>query len=163
MVLTPMLRPWRRKSRYHRADVVRMFPDYGDTVLWYPNPVPYNESGLDAALVAELRAWEASYYACLDDFEWRNRKLESAFNAQGARLAGRVAGALGSMFAVALPDGRIVRASGPPTSPAAAAAFSAIAAQQRPEQERIVRIRRDSATLPWSAAAPMAAGEEDRM
>ena len=114
----------RRMAPYKRTDVVRMFPDYAGTVLWYGGgPVDYEDAHLPAGLVADLEAWEASYYDGLDDeMEWRSRDLARAYAAQGAELARRVAEALGSAFVIH-GDGGKARSDGPPTSPEAAAAF----------------------------------------
>jgi len=68
----------RRMAPYQRSDVVRMFPEYcHDGALWYAGAgVSYESCGLDPALVADLRAWEAAYFDGLDDeLEWRSREL----------------------------------------------------------------------------------------
>ena len=66
---------------------MRMFPDYAGTVLWYGGgPVDYEEAHLPAGLVAYLEAWEASYYAGLDEaMEWRSRDLELGLCGLGRR------------------------------------------------------------------------------
>ena len=110
-----------------RAVVVQMYPDYAGTVLWCSLDVDYAESGLEEDLVADLRAWEAAYYAGLDDFSWRSPELERRHRAEGHALARRVAGALGEDFVVEC-GGRTFRGKGPARTPAAAAAFGALAA-----------------------------------
>jgi len=40
----------------YATTVVRLFPDYAGSVLWFPNPVPYEETLLDAHLITDLRA-----------------------------------------------------------------------------------------------------------
>ena len=42
-----------------RDDLVRLFPDYADTVISFPYPVDYADTGLDDDLVTDLRRWEA--------------------------------------------------------------------------------------------------------
>src|ERR1700712_4426910 len=77
--------------------VVRVFPDYADTVLWFaPGPVSYEESHLTEGLVAEMVKWEATYYANLTDlFEWREEADLLAFDEEGLKLANRLAEELG--------------------------------------------------------------------
>lgn len=67
--------------------VVRLFPDYANTVLWFPYPVDYADSRLDDDLVADLRDWEDSYDAGRDKYRWRSRELERAFESRGVLLA----------------------------------------------------------------------------
>jgi hypothetical protein len=137
---------------YQRSDVVRMFPDFAGTVLWYGGgPVDYDDAHLPAGLVADLEAWEASYYDGLDDeMDWRSRNLEKAHAAQGAELARRVADALGSAFVIQ-GDGGKARSDSPPTSPEAAAAFTALADVEEAEYNDRARMVAEGAELSWSA------------
>jgi hypothetical protein len=139
-------------ASYKRSDVVGMFPDYAGSVLWYGGgPVDYEDAHLPAGLVADLQAWEASYYDGLDDeMEWRSRGLEKAYAARGAELARRVAEALGSAFVIR-GDGGKARSDGPPTSPEAAAAFSALADDEEAEYTERARMVAEGAALSWSA------------
>jgi len=145
----------RRMAPYKRSDVVRMFPDYAGTVLWYGGgPVDYEDAHLPAGLVADLEAWEASYDDGLDDeLEWCSRDLAKAHEAQGAELARRVAEALGSAFVIQGDGGR-VRSDGPPTSPEAAAAFTALADAEEAEYNDRARMVAEGAELSWSAYPP---------
>ena len=145
----------RRMAAYKRSDVVRMFPDYAGTVLWYGGgPVDYEDAHLPGGLVADLEAWEALYYDGLDDeMEWRSRDLEKAHAAQGAELARRVAEALGSHFVIQGDGGR-ARSDGPPTSPDAAAAFTALADEEEAEYNERARMVAEGAELSWSAYPP---------
>ncbi|MCU1479853.1 MAG: hypothetical protein JWQ19_639 [Subtercola sp.] len=70
--------------------VVRVFPDYAETVLWFaPGPVSYEESHLTDTLVAEMIEWEAAYYASLTElFEWRTGVDIFDFDKKGLRLFG---------------------------------------------------------------------------
>ena len=114
----------------------------------------YESCGLDPALIADLRAWEAAYFDGLDDeLEWRSRELETGHRAEGVRLARKVSAALGSAFAVDL-DGKKFRSDGPPDSPAAAAAFTALEDEERARYEEIARLVADGAELSWSAYPP---------
>ncbi|RFA13862.1 hypothetical protein B7R22_11445 [Subtercola boreus] len=81
--------------------IVRMFPDYAGTVIWFSEPVPYPETGLSDGLVAQLSAWEASYYANLDDdFRWRSLTALHRFSSDGLELARAVAAEIGPEFQV---------------------------------------------------------------
>jgi hypothetical protein len=129
--------------------LVRLFPDYADTVIWCPQPVAYADSRLDADLVAQLRAWEASYYAGLDEqYAWRSGAQDTEFVAEGRRLAGELAGALGDEFVVEV-EGFRVRSRHPARSQTAAAALRGIAAALRAEQEREPGRVADGAALEW--------------
>ena len=164
-----MFREWlrrkgfiRRMAPYKRSDVVRMFPEYGnDGVLWYAGGASYEGSGLDPALITELRAWEAAYFDGLEDeLEWRSRALEKAHRAEGVRLARKVAAALGSAFAVDL-DGKKFRSDCPPDTPAAARAFTLLADEEEARYEEIARLVADGAELSWSAYPPEPRDDQD--
>jgi hypothetical protein len=116
--------------------------------------VDYADAHLPGGLVADLEAWEALYDDGLDDeMEWRSRDLEKAHAAQGAELARRVAEALGSHFVIQGDGGR-ARSDGPPTSPDAAAAFTALADEEEAEYNERARMVAESAELSWSAYPP---------
>jgi hypothetical protein len=144
-----------RMAAYKRSDVVRMFPDYAGTVLWYGDgPVDYEDAHLPARLVADLEAWEASYYDGLDDeMEWRSRDLEMGHAARGAELARRVAEALGSAFVIQGVGGK-ARSDRAPTSPEAAAAFTALADDEEAEYNQRAWLVTEGAELSWSAYSP---------
>jgi hypothetical protein len=116
--------------------------------------VDYEDSGLDPGLIAELRMWEAAYVDGLDDeMEWRSPEFETSHHTEGMRLARSVSSALGSAFAVEL-NGKKFRSDGPPGSPAAAAAFKALADQEQAEYEETARLVADGVELSWSAYPP---------
>jgi esterase/lipase superfamily enzyme len=76
----------------YATTVVRLFPDYADSAVWFRSPVPYQKTRLDARLIAELQAWDASYCAGLTcDHEWRTPELAAQFYPEGARVARLVA------------------------------------------------------------------------
>ncbi len=145
----------RRMAPYQRSNVVRMFPDCVGTVLWYGGgPVHYEDAHLPAELVTDLEAWEASHDAGLDDeMQWRSRDLKNTYAAKGEELARRVAEALGSAFVIE-GDGGTVRSDGPPTSPSAAEAFTALADEQEAEYNERARMVADGAELSWSPYGP---------
>ena len=90
-----------RPASEYATSVVRLFPDYAGTVIWFIGPIAYGETRLDAGLVADLQAWEASYYAGLtSDYSWRSPDVEAHFNKLGAGLARRLADQIGDQFQV---------------------------------------------------------------
>ncbi|WP_044495151.1 hypothetical protein [Nesterenkonia massiliensis] len=114
--------------------VVRFFPDYADTVLWFQGPVPYDASGLSAELVRDLEVWERFYYEALGpDQEWKSPELASRFTVRGDHLAARVAKELGRRYEVEFqsyePDVPVhrFRATGPADNVRAAARFDELA------------------------------------
>ncbi|GAB2572056.1 hypothetical protein [Microlunatus antarcticus] len=143
----------------YATSVVRLFPDYAESVIWFRGPVPYEDTRLDPRLIADLRAWDASYYAGLTaDLAWRAAGVEAAFHAEGARLARRLADQIGDDFQVEHDLGeshRRVRGAGPPRNPDAAAAFAELARVARAEWDGrravVERARRDGETLEWRA------------
>ncbi|MBX0300782.1 hypothetical protein K2F54_12440 [Cryobacterium sp. 1639] len=114
--------------------VVRLFPDYAGSVLWFPHPVDYTVSCLDGGLVTDLIRWEIDYYDALDaDFQWRTPAHAADFTAAGVALALRLALQLGSGFDVEFASyepgvtTRRFRSELAPDNPRAAAAFTALA------------------------------------
>ena len=143
-----------RPASEYATSVVRLFPDYAGTVIWFIGPIAYGETRLDAGLVADLQAWEASYYAGLtSDYSWRSPDVEAHFNKLGAGLARRLADQIGDQFQVqyAFDEAhRRVRAAGPARNPKAAAAFQQLADQARAEWTQL----RDDADRAWSTRDP---------
>lgn len=116
--------------------VVRLCPDYAGSVLWFPHPVDYALTCLDDTLVTDLIRWEIGYYDALDaDFRWRTPEHARTFTTDGAALAVRLAVQLGAGFDVEFASYepgaamRRFRSELPPDNPAAAAAFTALAAE----------------------------------
>jgi hypothetical protein len=144
--------------------MVRMFPDYADTVLWFGGPVPYDESGLTEGLVRELEDWEQSYYDSLTpDEDWKSAELARQFTAEGNRLAGRVADELGdgydvqfSSYEPGVPPRRF-RGARTALNPRATAAFAELAAALIAEQKRFDEAARapGGEDSEWFAVAPL--------
>jgi hypothetical protein len=148
-----------------RADtVVRLFPDYAGSVLWFPQPdtaqpVDYADSCLDPALVTDLIRWEIAYYDALDaNFDWRTAALASTFTADGVALALRLAVQLGSGFDIEFASyetgvaTRRFRSEFPADNPRAAAVFTALAGPASSLAARPARRRAVSSAL--SACPP---------
>ncbi|MFJ6534593.1 hypothetical protein ACIQH5_00045 [Paenarthrobacter sp. NPDC091711] len=126
-----------------QPSVVRLFPDYGDTVLWLDLPIDYELTSLPEDLVDELRAWELSYYASLTpEISWKSAALATRFTEEGNRLAQRVADELGPGFEIEFRSYQ----EGVPTrrfrgvaaaNATAVAAFTALVTASRDEQSGI--------------------------
>lgn len=146
--------------------VVRMFPGWADTVIWFHGPVPYAQAGLADAVVAELVEWERSYYrGILPEYHWSSPELAHEFALEGIRLAEILADHLGTDFEVELRshvEGVQKRRFGSVAaalSPDASSALHRIADAAAAERERI---RRDAAeatrrgeVLYFAAYAPL--------
>jgi len=124
------------RARAGAGAVVRLFPDYAGSVLWFPEPVDYGASLLDDALVTDLIRWEIGYYDALDaDFDWQSPALARAFTADGVALALRLAVQLGAGFDIEFASyetgvaTRRFRSQFAADNPQAAAAFTELAGQ----------------------------------
>lgn len=124
-------------ERYEQ-EIVRLFYDYTDSVVWFPDPVGYEEARLSEELANALRAWgRRNDEALAVNQEWPSHKVREAVEAELVELATRLGDELGSAFQVEYvasrrfrllggPSRRVrYRSSRPPTNPAAAAAFTA--------------------------------------
>jgi hypothetical protein len=134
-------------------DLIRLFSDYSETVIWFDNFTSYEESGLSTELIGDLRAWDESYYAGLENYEWRSREAGRTHRREGRRLARHLADEVGADFAVEV-DGHRVRSGREARSPEAAAAFRAMRASSLAERERIQALIRGGARLEWLAYPP---------
>ncbi|AWB94732.1 hypothetical protein DCE93_02890 [Agromyces badenianii] len=155
-------------ARYEE-EIIRLFYDYTTTVLWFPYPVAYEESGLSPALIAGLRAWGQLFEDGLDsDFQWRSPELPARVDRERRELAHRLGDELGSAFEVEFdvgfgPRTASYRSTEPPTNPAAAAVFAAWAEAARAEradlERRAAEHRESGETGGWYAVIP---GTEQR-
>jgi hypothetical protein len=144
----------------YATTVVRLFPDYANSVLWFPYPLAYEETRLDAQLIEDCKAWEASYYVgVLPTYSWQDATLKAEFVAEGGRLACRLAAEIGDEFQVehdrAGGRPRRVRSRGPARNPDAAAALRELARAATAEWDEARRVvnqaRRAGQTLEWRA------------
>lgn len=145
--------------------VVRLFPDYADTVVWFGGPVEYDVTGLSQGLIRDLSVWEQAYYESLTpDLEWKSAVLARQFTVEGNRLARRVADELGDGYEVEfksyqrdVPVSRF-RGTGPAHNPGAAAAFAALASAMRAEQDEVSHARNAARRVEgtgWFAYSPL--------
>ena len=143
----------------YATSVVRLFSGHAQSVIWFSGPVPYEETRLEADLVADLRAWDTAWHVGLAaDGAWSRPDLAVQHDRAGARLARRLADQLGDDFQVEHDLGgvrRRVRAAGPARNAEAAATFRAMAERTRTEwiqlREIVDRANRDGHTLSWRA------------
>lgn len=149
------------KSSTTRPRVLRIFPDYADSVLWLAEPVPYGISGLTRELVRQLADWEQFYYDSLTaDSSFRSKELAHEFTVRGRRLAGRVADELGEGWEVEFRSYEPraapvrIRGTGVATNPEAAAAFDAMIADLDAGPSASLRAH-ESEDGGWSAWAPL--------
>lgn len=103
--------------------VVHLFSDYADSVIWAPYAIDYADLGLDQELVDDLRAWDAAYYAGMENHDWKDPATQDEHAAEGRRLARRLAGVLGDEFVIRIDGGEEFRSPHPSRSPAAATAL----------------------------------------
>jgi hypothetical protein len=129
-------------AEYLRS-VVRVFPDYARTVIWFaPGPVHYDDAKVSAELRDAMVAWEADWYAGLtDDLEWASAEIEQRVVAEGERLARMLSAEIGDLLEVEFdttgdPARKRVRGSGPGTNAAAREAFQLMAEEAEADERR---------------------------
>ncbi|WP_308798985.1 hypothetical protein [Agromyces silvae] len=134
----------------YEQEIVRLFYDYVDSVLWFPYPVRYEEARLSPALTDALRAWGRRHGEGLAAGErWPSPELPARLTAELPGLAARVGDELGSAFEVEYASGSDdpmdqsrklrYRSTEPPTNPDASAAFGALAEAARAERAALAR------------------------
>lgn len=140
--------------------IVRLFPDYGGSVIWFSDPMSYEETRLSSDLVQRLKAWEELYYRALDDdFKWRSDQLRERFGLDGIELSDAVSKEIGPEFEVWLGSNGAIQdpppfvSDIPATNSAAREAFAFRARRARDDWARLRRIHAENKTgLPtWSA------------
>jgi hypothetical protein len=142
------------------SSVIRIFPDYADSVIWFAmGSVSYEEAKISAQLRHDMEAWERFYYqACSNEFRWRTQDDQARFAAQGRRLAERLAAEVGGQFEVEFENHRgkkvRTRSNAGSTNAAAAEAFTEIARQEREFDERVHMEAQTGATFGWFTHDP---------
>lgn len=157
--------------------VVRLFVGHAETPVWFSGPRDWDEMCLGDDLTADLRAWDAAWYASRDpdDFRWTAAEPEVEHRRRGVELAGRLAEALGPPFVVQVdavddpdapddpgaddgayrpPSRTAVASDRPATRPEAAARFRAWSQEARAEHDRIRAAVADGGGR-WVAYAPL--------
>lgn len=140
--------------------IVLVGPDYGCSVIWFSDPVPYEETRLSSDLVRRLTAWEELYYRGLDDeMKWRSGQLRERFGLDGIELSDAVSKEIGPEFEVRLRSNGAIQdpppfvSDTPATNSAAREAFAFRAWRARDDWARLRRIQAENETGSpiWSA------------
>jgi hypothetical protein len=137
----------------HLRSVIRLFPDYANTVLWFaPGPIAYPDSHISDPLRQAMIEWEAAWYAGLtDELTWRSPAVERALTIEGGRIAHMLSDELGDAFEVEFGSTRLVGTSSG-TNPSAVEAFRRMAREGFEEDERLRALQQGGSS--WSAFAP---------
>jgi len=145
--------------------VVRVFPDFAGTVLWYVDgPVDYDEARITPELAKAMDEWESAYYSGIDDDdERRSLDAEIHHHREGLRLGRLLSDELGDAFEVEVfafdrQRGRYKRrilGQGDGTNRAAIAVFRARAAESEAEDARMQELRARGGSFGWTAYAPL--------
>lgn len=139
-----------------------MFSGWAESVLWgATGPLPYDELGLPAGLVADLERWDLTWSrAARPDAPTSARLDRRAHAREGRRLARQVADALGAGLVLELAQGRWprwhrrFRGRDVPSVPTAAALVRRLQVEQAAEQARVQVLLDEGETLSWSAYLP---------
>lgn len=150
--------------------VVRVFPDYADTVLWFVGgPVDYSDAKVTESLAADMSAWEDSYYAGLDDeMGWKSTDLETHHYREGLRIARALSDERGDSFEVEVfaQDGEHdeckvrILGQGRGSNPSAVAVFRARAAAGETEDAYFRELKASGGSFHWTAYAPLPKGDD---
>jgi hypothetical protein len=149
-----------RKLSEYATKVVRLFPDYAESPMWFSmGPVSFEHAHLSDQLETELRAWEASYYADGDPFKgWSSPEAAMAFSQEGLRLARILAEEIGENFEVEVDADAVgrkkVRFRGHSSlaNPEAALAFRLMAEGTQAHFDEIQRRIALGETFGWTAS-----------
>ena len=150
-----------RRRQLRRTADVRMFSGWAESVLWgVSGPLPYDDLGLPAPLVAELERWDLVWSRAAHPDAPTTAILDRrAHDREGRRLARQVADAFGSALVLELhserwPRRRRLRGRREATVPAAAALVRRTQDEQAAEQARVQALLAEGAELHWSADPP---------
>ncbi|MFC9561621.1 hypothetical protein [Agromyces sp. NPDC056965] len=131
------------------TEIVRLMYDHASSVVWFPDPVRYEQSGLSSELITELRAWGRLHDEGLDhEQQWRSPELPARVDRERQELAHRLGDELGSAFEVEfdVPSGvwfgprhARVRSTNAPTNPEAAAIFTTWADAARAQRAELAK------------------------
>ena len=137
--------------------VVRVFPDYAGTVLWFaPGPVDYEDAHLSPELTLAMRAWEKLFDEYLSYGAPRSGLDETAWDEEGLRLCRALADELGNLVGVEYHSAQegakkiVVRGIGNGTNPEARAAFQAMIAESEREEARFEQLKAEGHTFTWT-------------
>ncbi|HEY4268497.1 MAG TPA: hypothetical protein VGM94_09935 [Galbitalea sp.] len=142
--------------------VVRVFPDYADTVLWFASgPVDYEDAGVSDDLGHAMMSWERAWYdGVTDDLHFSSVEIARELGTEGLRLATWLSAELGDSFEVEVlleetgVGNQRLSGTGPGSNPNAVAAFRRMAAEDKAEQDWIQARIAEGATFTLVAGAP---------
>lgn len=141
-----------------KPELIRMFPDYADTVLWIDGPVDYQDTGLSIGLIEELRTWEQLFYDSINrTHSFISRGLSERFARKGIALAKRVCSEIGSQFVIEYGGAALLghsvhfRCPGTASNTVAAACFESLAEAKRTAAREMREVLKDG---PGYAVAP---------
>jgi hypothetical protein len=152
--------------------VVRVFPDYAGTVLWFVDgPVDYADAKLTESLAADMSAWEDAYYFGLgEEKDWKSKDLEVPHYREGLRLARALSDELGDSFDVEVfaqdsDHGEYklrIQGRGRASNPLAVEAFKEWAAASEAEDAHFRELKASGGTFRWTAYAPLSRDDNKR-
>jgi hypothetical protein len=134
------------------AGVIRIFVDYADSVVWFRGPLPYESTFLSPGLIAEMRSWEAFFYANVDDeVEFISPAAEAEYFERGMRIARAFSEEIGDLLPIEVDVSAStttrVRASGSGTNPLARKEFDKKRAEIEEQTARSAALIRSGARL----------------
>jgi hypothetical protein len=145
-------------SGEYLRSVVRVFPDYAHTVIWFaPGPVDYADARVTDALRDAMVAWEQAWYdGMTEDLHFSSAEVARSLAAEGQRLAAWLSTELGEAFEVEAvlggtgAENERSRGTAPGSNPEAVAAFRRLAAEDKAEHERIQALVAGGASHSWT-------------
>ena len=148
-------------SGEYLRSVVRVFPDYADTVLWFaPGPVSYEDAHLSPELTRDMQAWEEFFYANSDGLGTWHTFSAKTYDAEGLRLCERLADEVGDVVGVEYRSDRkgvkkvLLRGVGHGTNSEARAAFEAMIQESERQDAYFAQLRAEGHTFRWVAYKP---------
>jgi hypothetical protein len=151
-------------KRYEKAaaktrEVIRVFPDYAGTVVWFQGPVPYEETGLSQRLIDDMEDWEAAYYASLDELHsFASKRAESIHVTRGLTIARALSDEIGDLLPIEADGigGAKTRLLTPGfgTNPQARTSFATMLAEAKANDADIAATLRSGGRFEWVAYRP---------
>jgi hypothetical protein len=142
--------------------VVRLFPDYGESPIWFAiGYVTYERAQLSEALESDLREWDESFYRDHDDHSrWNTPQAGEVFVQRGLELAERLSVELGDTFVVEADTDvrghrkKRFRSTRAPTNSKASESFRARSDRVVAQLARVQKLTAQGHSFGWTAHAP---------
>lgn len=150
-----------RARRFEKAakasrGAIRLFPDYAGSVIWYDmfGPVPYEDTHLSTALIADMEEWEARYYSSPTESDsFKSKRVEREHVTRGLKIGRALSEEIGDILPVEVDEIRGGKTRfltpGAGTNPAARASFLAMRAQAEAEDASFAAALRQGARFEW--------------